>query len=93
MILPSRVRARHERTISPGRMDCYMCSMIIIPNVRRQRSAYARLFLMPPTDTISALLIEAVRLLRESGRHFKSRQVAEARRLIEQAIKQMEQRP
>lgn len=26
---------------------------------------------------------EAVRLLKESGRHFKSRQVAEARRLLE----------
>lgn len=29
---------------------------------------------------------EAVRLLRESGRHFKSRHVAEARRLLEQAL-------
>lgn len=33
---------------------------------------------------------EAVRLLRESGRHFKSRQVAEARRLIETALAEIE---
>ena len=36
------------------------------------------------------LLREAVRLLRESGRHFKSRQVAEARRLIETVLTQLE---
>lgn len=35
---------------------------------------------------IRQLLIEAVRLLRESHRNFKSRHVAEARRLIESAI-------
>lgn len=29
---------------------------------------------------------EAVRLLRESGRHFKSRQVAEARRILESIL-------
>lgn len=39
---------------------------------------------------IVPLLDAAVRLLRESSRHFKSRQVAEARRLIEQAINQIE---
>lgn len=41
---------------------------------------------------IMSLLEEAVRLLRESSKHFKSRQVADARRLIEQAIKQIEER-
>lgn len=40
---------------------------------------------------IRPLLDAAVQLLRESSRHFKSRQVAEARRLIEQAIKQIEE--
>ena len=39
---------------------------------------------------IHALLAEAMRLLRESSRHFKSRQVAEARRLLEQALTQLE---
>lgn len=38
---------------------------------------------------IGRVLTEAVRLLRESSRHFKSRQVAEARRLIERAIIQL----
>jgi hypothetical protein len=37
------------------------------------------------------LIRDAVRLLRESGRHFKSRQVAEARRLLEQALMHLEQ--
>lgn len=40
-------------------------------------------------STPRQLLSEAVRLLRESSRHFKSRQVAEARRLIEQALTQL----
>lgn len=40
---------------------------------------------MLPISTESAIR-EAVRLLRESGRHFKSRHVAEARRLLEQAL-------
>lgn len=44
----------------------------------------------PATDALGSLLSEAVRLLRESGRHFKSRQVAEARRLLEEAITHME---
>jgi len=39
---------------------------------------------------IHALLAEAVQLLRESSRHFKSRQVAEARQLLEQALTQLE---
>lgn len=47
-----------------------------------------QLILMPD---IRPLLDAAVQLLRESSRHFKSRQVAEARRLIEQAIKQIEE--
>lgn len=36
--------------------------------------------------TVIESLQEALRLLRESRKHFKSRQVAEARRLIEQAM-------
>lgn len=35
------------------------------------------------------LLAEALRLLRESRNHFKSRQVAQARRLVEEAITQL----
>jgi|CXWL01.1.fsa_nt_gi hypothetical protein len=41
-------------------------------------------------NPIAVAIREAVRLLRESGRHFKSRQVAEARRLLEQALIEME---
>lgn len=44
---------------------------------------------MASTKSIAEVLRDAVRLLRESSRHFKSRQVAEARRLIEQAIEQL----
>ena len=40
---------------------------------------------------IRQLLSEAVRLLRESSRHFKSRQVAEARRLVETALTQLQE--
>lgn len=42
--------------------------------------------------TVLESLQKAVRILRESQKHFKSRQVSEARQLIEQAIQQLEKR-
>lgn len=47
---------------------------------------------MLPLSTEFAIR-EAVRLLRESGRHFQSRQVATARKLLELVLAELPPRP